>query len=73
MGVNVKTVRRMIRLGQLPSVWVGSRKKVPAHAVETFEQIALAANVGTQTALRLLALLAAAQGEAPHVTGEDGR
>jgi excisionase family DNA binding protein len=73
LGVDVKTVRKMIGLGQLPSRWVGSRSKVPLSAVEDFERVALAANVGTQTALRIMALLAADADRAPHVTGENGR
>jgi excisionase family DNA binding protein len=73
LGIDRRTVSKMIGLGQLPAVWVGARMKVPERAVEDFERVALAANVGTQTALRLFALLAADQATAPHVTGEDGR
>lgn len=36
LGEDVRTVRRMIGLDQLPSRWVGSRKKVPADAVELY-------------------------------------
>jgi excisionase family DNA binding protein len=71
LGEDRRTIGKMIALGQLPGVWVGDRMKVPESAVEEFERIALAANIGTQTALRLLALLAAERDGAPHVTGED--
>jgi excisionase family DNA binding protein len=73
LGVDRRTVARMIGLGQLPSVWVGRRKLVPEPAVERFIKAALAANIGTQTALRIMALLAAEADRAPHATGEDGR
>jgi excisionase family DNA binding protein len=69
LGVDRRTISRMIGLGQLPGVWVGRRKRVPEPAVNRFVEAALAANIGTQTALRVLALLAA---EADRVTHERG-
>ena len=73
LGVDRRTVRKMIGLGQLSHVRVGDRTKVPEAVVEDFIRVAHAANVGTQTALRLFATFMAALQEAPHVTGEDGR
>jgi len=73
LGVDRRTVSRMIGLGQLPAVWVGDRSKVPEPAVERFVAVALAANVSTQAILRVLALLNSERAFAPHVTGEDGR
>jgi excisionase family DNA binding protein len=65
LGVNVKTVRKMIGLGQLPSRWVGSRHKVPAQAVEQFVAVKQGTAVGTVTALVLLdALTATPEGQA---------
>jgi excisionase family DNA binding protein len=72
LGVDRRTVARMIGLGQLPGVWVGRRKLVPEPAVDRFVEAALAANIGTQTALRIMALLAAEADRAPNATGERG-
>jgi excisionase family DNA binding protein len=88
LGEDVRTVRRMIGLGQLPSRWVGSRKKVPAEAVELFAAVRDGTEVGSMTAFALLEALTATpegravmehlrralatQDEAAHVTGERG-
>lgn len=88
LGEDVRTVRRMIGLDQLPSRWVGSRKKVPADAVELYVAVRDGAEVGSMTAFALLEALTqteegrvimeslrrilAQTNEAPHVTEEDG-
>jgi excisionase family DNA binding protein len=72
LGVDVRTVRKMIGLGQLPHVRVGDRPMVPEVAVERFIEVASAASIGTQTALRIFTQTVAALQEAPHVTEEDG-
>jgi excisionase family DNA binding protein len=64
LGVDGRTVRKMIGLGQLPHVRVGDRPMVP--------EVASAASIGTQTALRIFTQIVAALQEAPHVTEEDG-
>jgi hypothetical protein len=45
---------------------------VPEVAVERFIEVAAAASIGTQTALRIFTQIVAALQEAPHVTEEDG-
>jgi excisionase family DNA binding protein len=73
LGIDVRLARKMLGWGQLPSVKVGSRRMVPEGAVAQFIRDAQAARIGSETALRVFALIAAALDEAPHVTGEDGR
>jgi excisionase family DNA binding protein len=73
LGVDRRTVSKMVGLRQLPSVWVGDRSRVPEPAVEDFVRVARAARIGTDVALRFVTMLAAGMDEAPHVTGEDGR
>lgn len=52
---------------------MGRRKLVPEPAVERFiEAAALASDIGTRTALRIMALLATEADRAPHTTGERG-
>jgi excisionase family DNA binding protein len=88
LGEDVRTVRKMIGLGQLPSRWVGSRNKVPAEAVELYVAVRDGTEVGSMTAFALFEALtqteegravmaslrqALAQAdEASHVTGERG-
>jgi excisionase family DNA binding protein len=88
LGVDVKTARRMIGLGQLPSRRVGSRSMVPADAVELYVAVRDGTEVGSMTAFDLLDVLTqteegrvimdslrrilAQTSEAPHVTEEDG-
>jgi hypothetical protein len=70
--VDVRTVRRMIGLRQLPFEWVGSRSKVPASAVDEvrrFEAIGRAAGYGVAYALRFFA---AAQAEGWTLTPPGG-
>jgi excisionase family DNA binding protein len=73
LGVDRRTVRKMVGLRQLPGTWVGDRYLVPEPAVDEFVRDARAARIGTAAALRALVALTAALDEAPHVTGEDGR
>jgi excisionase family DNA binding protein len=73
LGKDVRTVRKMIALRQLPVVRVGSRDMVPAEAVEKFVQDVNAMRIGTETGIRLFIQIMTALQEAPHVTGEDGR
>lgn len=88
LGEDARTVRRMIGLDQLPSRWVGSRKKVPADAVELYVAVRDGTEVGSMTAFALLEALTqteegrvimeslrrilAQTSEAPQVTEEDG-
>jgi hypothetical protein len=57
LGIDVRTVRRMIGLDQLPWRWVGSRKKVPADAVELYVAVRDGTEVGSMTAFALLEVL----------------
>jgi hypothetical protein len=63
----------MIGLGQLPHVRVGDRPMVPEVAVERFIEVASAASIGTQTALRIFTQIVAALQEAPHVKRRTAR
>jgi hypothetical protein len=88
LGEDARTVRRMIDLDQLPWRWVGSRKKVPADAVELYVAVRDGTEVGSMTAFALLEALTqteegrvimeslrrilAQTSEAPHITEEDG-
>ena len=64
----VPLVNRELR----PHVRVGDRPMVTEVAVERFIEVASAASIGTQTALRIFTQIVAALQEAPHVTEEDG-
>lgn len=88
LGVDRRTVSRMIGLGQLPKVRAGKRDMVPAEAVERFAAVRYGTEVGSMTAFALLEALTqteegrvimeslrrilAQTSEAPQVTEEDG-
>lgn len=37
-GFHVESVRRLLRLGKLPRVWIGRRLLIPAEAVKEYER-----------------------------------